>query len=83
LKRKRRIEITRYSRRVTAVEGWDTSDTTALPTVSDTMADVIESIAPAPEEYREDETTAHGAATYKTPGRRLAIKLRDLLRLRR
>lgn len=85
MKRTRRIEIIRYSRRVTATQGDDTptapADSTKL-TVIDITPGVEEVMPSAPEQWDTGSTT-DGVSTHETPQRLPAFRLRDLLRPRR
>ena len=85
MKRTRRIEVIRYTRRVMSVGG---SDATAVHnsatdlTIVDTVLAEQDVAPPAPEEEDKVTSTSDVAADGMPRGR-LNSKLRDLLRLRR
>ena len=85
MKRTRRIEVIRYSRRVTVTTGNGTStdltDHTKLPVI-DILPGVDEVIHPAPEQEDAGYSTNDVFATHEPPRQRLTLRLRDLLRLR-
>jgi hypothetical protein len=85
VKRKRRIEIIRYSRRVTVIQGVvPPADPTAIihPQVIDVTPGARDGTPPAPE-GKDRGLDASDATARETQRRRSAFKLRDLLRLRR
>lgn len=84
MKRTRRIEVIRYTRRVMSVGGSDATavhNSAADPTIIDTVPDEQEVAPPAPEEEDKVTSTNHVAAD-GVSRRRPNYKLRDLLRLR-
>ena len=75
MKRTRRIEVVRYTRRVVVTErGSAPADAVEPPAVD---------ITPATPEAEARRPSASEAVEPQTPQRRSASKLRDLLRLRR
>ncbi len=84
MKRTRRIEVIRYTRRVMSVEGSDATavhNSTTDPTIIDIIPDEQEVVLPAPEEEDKGTSTSDVVAD-GMPRRRPISKLRDLLRLR-
>jgi hypothetical protein len=75
VKRKRRIEVIRYTRRVTFIEGGDP------PAVADELPAI--NITPVTPEGEDRRPAPGEAAEPQTPRRRPAFRLRDLLRLRK
>ncbi len=75
MKRTRRIEVVRYTRRVVVTErGSAPADAGELPAID---------ITPATPEAEARRPAAGEAVEPQTPQRRSASRLRDLLRLRR
>ena len=85
MKRTRRIEVIRYTRRVMSVGGSDATaahNSTIDPSIIDIIPDEQEVALPAPED--EDKgTSTSGVVADEIPRRRPNSKLRDLLRLHR
>ena len=85
MKRTRRIEVIRYTRRVVSAGGGDATavhNSTTDPTIIDTVPEGQAVAPPAPKE--EDKgTPISDVASVEMPRRRPISKLRDLLRLRR
>ena len=84
MKRTRRIEVIRYTRRVVSVKGSDATavhNSTTDPTIIDIIPDEQEVVLPAPKEENKGASTSDVAAD-GMPRRRPISKLRDLLRLR-
>jgi len=73
VKRTRRIEVVRYTRRVTVSEGGN----------APADADELCAIANTPGTPEEERAAAFEPAEHKTPRRATPFRLRDLLRLRR
>lgn len=84
MKRTRRIEVVRYTRRVMSVGGSDATavhNSTTDPTIIGIVPDEQEAAPPAPAEEDEGTSTSDVAAD-AVSRRRPNYKLRDLLRLR-
>jgi hypothetical protein len=82
LKRTRRIEVIRYTRRVTVLHRGEAPADANEVLAIDLTPDAREVAPPAPHE-KERRPAAGDVAEPKAPVRRQAFRLRDLLRLRR
>ena len=82
MKRTRRIEVIRYSRRVTVIQG-ESATGYATAEAGDLILNALEDIAPTPERVNCDGSTPDDAVADHPLGRRSFFGLRELLRLGR
>ncbi|MCA1850231.1 MAG: hypothetical protein LC672_04030 [Acidobacteria bacterium] len=80
MKRRRRIEITRYSRRITVLQGEPAvSDAAAEQQAGDLILEILDGIPPTRADC--DGSVSGDVAADYLPRRRPFFSLRDLLRL--
>ncbi len=83
MKRTRRIEVIRYTRRVTLSEGAPAADDTAAEQpASGLLLDALAVVPPTPEPANSDDSAGREPAGDDPPRRRLPSWLGDLLRPR-
>ena len=85
MKRTRRIEIVRYSSRVTLIQGVVPPADTAVITQPSVIGVTLggRETTPPTADAKDRGSEATGDTAHETPRRRAAFKLLDLLRLRR
>ena len=83
MKRTRRIEAVRYTRRVTVCEGRPASDDTAADEpAADLILDALAVVPLEPVPANFDDSARGGPSVHHPPRRRLLARLGDLPRLR-
>jgi len=83
LKRTRRIEVIRYSRRLTVIQGEPAAAVMAdEQQPGDLILDVLAGIPPAPERVNCDGSAPDETVADHPPRRRSLVRLGELLRLR-
>ena len=83
MKRTRRVEVIRYSRRITVIDGESAAvDTAAEQEARDLILDVLADSPPTNEQDDLHDAVPGNARTDCPPRRRALMKLGDLLRLR-
>jgi hypothetical protein len=82
MKKTRRIEITRYSRRVTVIQGGDQTTASAESAVIEDIANVLEEGALAQMEVTDGQLRAVEATVLEQSRRRSRLGLRNWLRRR-